>query len=289
MANSRFKIGKMGGSMLMFKKYRGLFMYQLATRPQSVWKIMRDSFSLYVEAYKRVVFWAIVLGALNFLSLFFSEGHIHLTLTVVMQVVVALLSIIPATAVFYDIHQTMHQKNPSIKAAFIHSMKRFLPVLGVFAIGFLGLMIAFFVIDWGRVTAFIIVMILAMYLFVTLFAWFPLVMTEDQKIFQALKSSIRLVKNNWWRTLALLFMLFVVVSVVNFLIMMIFSASISPGTAQAKNAFHLLTLCNVIATVLFIPWLYGAILLQIHNLELRQKKAAAFKKILQESNQSNES
>jgi hypothetical protein len=256
-------------------------MYKLASQPQSIKQILSDSFRLYKVAFIRLVFWALVAGIISVLSqLITSTNNIenavqqssytnyHLLLQPLLIIV---LSLVPFSAMIFDIHQTMQGSKPTIKTAFLTAVRKWLPLIGAmvvnFIIMFIVAVVAYFLMMISKFVALLFAAAVAIYLLVSLFAWQPLIVSENQRVFQAFKNSFKIVKSNWWRTFAILLIPGLVVCFINFILGFTFDV-LDPNKAHAIWQLVI----TAIVSMLFMPWLYGILLLQIHNLELRKKQ-----------------
>ncbi len=253
-------------------------MYRLATKPQSFLQIMRDSFTLYSVAFKRLVFWAIVAGLIDLVMALVTPGHapaqnagqasLHFGVFL-SPLIVLLLSFIPLSAIFFDIYQTMHNQNPTIKGAFYRAMTSWLSLVGV-SVLLVILCVLLAVLGYlGHIVGIVIAILLGVYLAISLFSLFPLIITEQMGIFKAIKNSFKIIKGNWWRTFGLLLLVTIIIFVINTAINVIFTGKFQLDPYQTRSMAQLIV--NGVVTIAFIPWLYGVMLLQIHNLELRRK------------------
>ena len=126
-------------------------------------------------------------------------------------------------------------------------------------------------ISVGPLIAVIIIIGGLLYLLVSLFSWYPLMM-EGMGPIAAFKQSFRLSKNNWWRTFCfslILFLFFILVyTIIGTLIYLVFNVMyIIP---QLGMAFSL------IVTIIIAPWLPGVILLQVENLKIAHQTIPPF-------------
>lgn len=256
-------------------------MYQLASQPQSMWRILIDSFKLYKESFGRLLFWAILLGIINFLSTWTLSMYVveHKYLLVANPLIIMLLSLIPISGMTFDIYEVMHQRQPTLMTSWSRALAVWPSLVGtlilyslIFAVYFaVILMIGFLLrhVPAMAIPLFFIFFCAFIYVMVRLFAWYPLIITERQGIFAAFKNSFKNTKGSWWRTFALLFVAMLIIIVVNFAIAILFKGAAFPAADQPQTVGEIIA--NICATVVFIPWLYGVVLLQIHNLDLLRK------------------
>ena len=99
---------------------------------------------------------------------------------------------------------------------------------------------------------------------ITFIGWFPLIITTPLHPWKAFKLSFTLIKNNWWRTLGLTLLVF---------ILGVFIYLITINLVGLLWAFNVgliaLALPLCIAAFFMIPWMICVLLLHVHSLKLQ--------------------
>ncbi|GEM_PF-1324205 len=109
------------------------------------------------------------------------------------------------------------------------------------------------------------------YIFFLFIFYLPLILTEHKAIINALIKSAKLVWKNWWRTFTVLLTPWLCYLIILLLVLRITGCN-TPFYFFQPSALPLpLILFQVLMFTLFIPWFAATLLVQLRDLELRQK------------------
>lgn len=272
-------------------------MYQLPTQPLSIFQVIRQSFSLYHAAFKRILSWVLVIGILDTVfALGINLMHAGtqasgqplgsvMVLTLAWTLVFLIVMLMLISALISSIYHVMHNQQTTMSAEFAIGLRTWWRILlGVIMIaivmailvGLLRLMLHMPTPSAAMVfiTALIslAVLLLVIYLIVRFFAWIFLVVTQQQGVISAFKESFTLVRHSWWLTFG-----FLIVAVAMQVIVVLIILAIDRAWASvAGDMLWLQLLGGFVVGVLLtlvLSWMYSAQLMQIYNLSLRYKQS----------------
>lgn len=270
-------------------------MFNLTQEPQNVFKIIWKSFSLYKYTFPRIVFWCVAIVLLKFFMIFgesfffqiLSNEYNNATSTfaflggaiaiVLLNLIIILFIFISISAIFHDLHETMLNQNPSIKSAFNAALKVCIPVfftslMLIVIFGGLGVLWVWTTSTFSGVISFLFAIgipIMLVYLSINALPVIPLIITEGLNPFTAIKLSVSLVWGNWWRVFFTFLILLIVPTIINFLIFYGISKNSAPNL---ESSLFLIGISAIIFDIIYTPWIYSVVLLQIHNLKLLKQQ-----------------
>src|SRR3990167_414896 len=107
----------------------------------------------------------------------------------------------------------------------------------------------------------------------TLFVFLlPLIVIEKNSILNAIKNSILLVWNHWWRTFSFQATPWAIYLLILLTIKLIFGVNIHVFFIRDTHHHILAALSNTLIFALWIPWVAATMLVQLRDLELRIKR-----------------
>lgn len=188
---------------------------------------------------------------------------------------VALLAFVLFTWFFFTAilsigHVALQGGHMKFKAAFRIARQHYLWVLAsnilFFAIGIFLLLIEYaldllFDIFQQHPTFAVLSVIIDVYIFVILYFAIPLIILDHARVLEAFEQSVRLVKNNWWRT-------FIVLAIVGGVILGFEALGV---LFSGKARVLLFTLGHFLLEVICYPLIVSATLILLNDLKLRFK------------------
>lgn len=109
------------------------------------------------------------------------------------------------------------------------------------------------------------------YLLFLFYFYLPLILAENQSILMSLWKSAKLVWGNWWRTFSV--QVFPWISYLLILAIIRIFARVDVGIYFINIGYHalLLTILHILLFAMFVPWVASTVLVQLRDLELRQR------------------
>jgi len=117
---------------------------------------------------------------------------------------------------------------------------------------------------------FIAQFVLLLYIYSLFIFLTPIIAIENKGIISALKRSVLLVWNHWWRTISVQTTPWICYLLVLVIMKSILNINIHIFFAERSHHSLLVTFCNMIMFALFIPWVATLLLVQLKDLELRK-------------------
>ncbi|EKE01476.1 MAG: hypothetical protein ACD_21C00122G0007 [uncultured bacterium] len=212
---------------------------------------------LYCKVFSGVWFLGGIVGALVNVSLFLSLFYLCKTnIPIVGNVVCVVVNLIIVFLNIYLMAVILHRANAidEVQGGALMTSLSFVNkkystiVIGVFLASFLGVLgTGLFVVP-------------GIYLTIAFFMLQPLILFDNKDSFSALRDSCGLVWGNWWRTCAVIFP----VMFINYLLGFAVQFAVIRGTA-----WYVIMGANMLVTMLFLPLLGAAVLVQFRCLKLR--------------------
>jgi hypothetical protein len=164
-----------------------------------------------------------------------------------------------AAACFRAVSSTYLGQMPTWQASLSFASTRVLPLLGLSVLYFLGV-----------IGATILVIIPGIWLSVAWSLGYPALLSEGIGPAAALGRSFRLVRGRWWATFAALLVMYLIVAVISGILGLIVGATLVAATDSEVVAAVLLTIVNVVSSLITLP-LFSAVLTIVY-FDLRVRK-----------------
>lgn len=229
-------------------------MFAYKNTPQDMTTQVLSGFSFYRIGFAKV-WWLSLVPAIfsSIISYFLTHDYTQSMLMLPIQVIGGLVpiavSIYFIIAMYLRLQSLVADEVLSMADALALSKQKWLQL-------FLATLAYVVIISCGLLFVFIP----GIYLMVALVLYLPIMLYEDKPIFDALKRSYRLTKDHWWRTLMVVFTPVSFLIVGNLVLSYIFSNQI----LAVRYAI------DSILTFLLMPWVITTILVQYHDLSLRE-------------------
>lgn len=261
---------------------------ELASSPESNLQLTKRIFNLYAASILHVFGLALLLALIAFFPRFvvlaINSAFLSAKFYRVYLIAIELLIVFTFTAMLWRIRCVITNAHERILDDFSIASKKLLLIIGAAAIhlliilSFSFLMVLLFSYSKNHTTLvsyYIFVIFCAIYFFLMIYINFlfsfylPIILTENQGIWAAIKKSVTLVWGNWWRVFLLQLLTPASYAVCLLILNEFFSIDIHFYFSHT-NATIIATLINLVFLAIFIP-LYGATLLvQLRDLELRK-------------------
>ncbi|EKD54381.1 MAG: hypothetical protein ACD_60C00090G0030 [uncultured bacterium] len=111
----------------------------------------------------------------------------------------------------------------------------------------------------------------AIYIYFLFCFYLPLILAEGKSILMSLKESVLLVWKNWWRTFFVQLFPWACYLIVLLIIKNMIPVPVHIYFTEPKFITFYSVLLQILLFALFIPWPAAALLVQLHDLELRKK------------------
>lgn len=254
-------------------------MYQLATEPLGIGKLIDGGIKLYLTGFTRVIFfsliWSVIIIGPSFLMDPIQMADPEAGPSYAMQFYALYLIALGLSAFFYA---AIFDRYNRIAMNMPNSFKESLSSGFVHGIAFLVCGILYFIAFVGGS---ILLIIPGIFLSVMLILGGPAVVIDKLGPVKALKTSYRLVKGNWWRTTILLTIIMIIQTIVIFglglVIALVFGASAATGTMnledpEAFNQFNMaVNAFNIVIYTLMYPMWAAVLTVIYHDLKLRKE------------------
>jgi len=246
-------------------------MFQYASNPQSIGKVLDNGIRLCLSTFKSVVGIAFVGAFISNLPNLFSPapqaGQVFPAAQMSQFMGLALITMVASlmfyNAVVFRINAIASSKDTSLSAALSTGLKKLLPVL----IGLILYMVAVIV---GSV----LLVIPGIILMMSLFFYSMLIVVDDSGMVASLKTSHRLVWGNWWRTTTVLMVPAILMMVIYFAIGFVagITAGVTGGIGDAATSMPIMIAAfGVVVGTIGGPLFYAIMLVQLHDLKLRKQ------------------
>ncbi len=265
-------------------------MYTIATKPQSIFRILADSFRLYRISFPKIWYWQLlfflpsalisVLG--NFLQ--FQQTITTFAAVGASGLIAALIMTFGQCFLFNRINDLALHKDLPVTLSLRAAVRKMFPALAGLILIFIVGVIVFLILTapleilakhhwmilkqpWvtlaigGILTIFLI--IIPQLFFV------PLLMFENLSVFKAFTKGFRLVWGGWWRTFCLLLLLALLIAIIILLMglvnyMILSELDSGPIILNWVGVFE-----SLLLNILAIPFFYCLIIVQYYDLDLR--------------------
>jgi hypothetical protein len=272
---------------------------EMSTQPESLSKLLVRSLRLYRATFLRVFYLGLLLSVIAFIPrlMTFVIGENYLiTLPInspkrLWFIIIDLISIALFTAILWRMRCKSLNIHEGILTDFKVAIKKlpFIFMAGVIQsfiimVIYLSIFMLFFFLHkqpnlissaaffFIAASMSIIQALIAIYLFIAFYFYLPLILTENKRVFAALKESIHLVWGNWWRTFKLQIIPWLVYLACLFIIRDIIHINVHIYFFRALEEITLPgVILHIFLFALFIPWIAATQLVQLRDLELRKK------------------
>jgi hypothetical protein len=112
--------------------------------------------------------------------------------------------------------------------------------------------------------------ILLLYIYSLFIFLTPIIAIENKGIISALKRSVLLVWNHWWRTISVQITPWICYLATLVIMKSLLNINVHIFFAERSHHSLFITFCNMILFALFIPWVAALLLVQLKDLELRK-------------------
>lgn len=198
-------------------------MFTLPTQPMTMSDAIKKTFELWWATLVSVLPLSLAAGIINSLPIFakMTLGETHKDLYIAAFVLVAIINIIPTTAIFAKLGHAAHNQQVTLSQAVGVGIVKFPAILTwviicticmLFVVGILYLLpsnSAAFIL--GILIAFLIIASLAIYILCVI----PIIVFENLSVIAAIQKSFALTKDQWWYAGVLLTIVVVFGTIVN--------------------------------------------------------------------------
>jgi hypothetical protein len=235
----------------------------------SIKDIYKATFELYKQSFTKIYWLSLIIALLATLGFIFatvtSKNALHMSPAVLMYITTGSLLVMLLNAYFGSVllHRMWilgtDQQQP-LTFTFKFILSKYLRLLSMFIILSIAsfLLMSLFVAP-GKLFIIILGIILMAFLFVMFFFVWPLIILDDNKVFQAFKNSWQMGWKNCWRTVAVIFPILFVGIIFTFILNEVLGGN-----------FIGYIIINIIFDTLFYPLSYAFILMQYNDLKLRK-------------------
>jgi len=244
-------------------------MFTLPTQPQTIGETLDTGFKLYFKSFKQIFFISLIMNSMWLINTLvygtgaFQEGLAAEDMFGAISLIVGILLfyLIFQIVIIHRINNFAHDTSTSTSESFQLGLKIFLPMLLATILNALILVV-------GMILLIIPGIAMAIYLML-----FPVAMvTESYGPMDALKRSMELVKQNWWRSFLIVSVVMVVYSIIYSVIGIGFgiSMAVNPPEDVTDYAFWLDVIGAVIGTILG-PLAFSMLITLFHDLKIRHE------------------
>jgi hypothetical protein len=250
------------------------FMFNYATQPLSIGKVLDNGIRLCVTSFPAIILFAFLAAVIMTLPGFFAppppqpgetiDAGQLLTQSLLPYMLSMLVGFVFMTAMIVRINATAESREIEMGMALSIGVKKLLPV-------FIGMILYMIAIMAGMV----VLVIPGIILMLSLAFYQMLIVLDDNRTFEALRTSHRLVWGNWWRT-ATVFMVPAVFYIVIYIILGVILGMFIPFTEVANGqgigtlelAFGIMMIA---VSTITMPLFYSIALTQLNDLKLRKQ------------------
>ena len=249
-------------------------MFNYATQPLPIGKVLDNGIRLCISSFPAIVLFAFLAAVIMTLPGFFAppppqpgealDAGQLLTQSLLPSMLSMLVGFIFMTAMIVRINATAESREIGLGTALGIGVKKLLPV-------FIGMILYMIAIMAGMVA----LVIPGIILMLSLVFYQMLIVLDDNRTFEALRASHRLVWGNWWRT-ATVFMVpavfYLVIYIIFGLIMGLFIPFTEVANGQGFGTLELaLGIMMVAISTITMPLFYSIALAQLNDLKLRKQ------------------
>lgn len=244
-------------------------MFTLSNQPQTIGQVLDHSFKLYAEAFKKVLplsFLSALLMAIPGLLTPEASGDLESASAVMRQSMMWLVLLLPiyfilVSGLIYQMQGVAELRSISLSEALMRGAKTLLPII-------VGIILYALVL----VVGFVLLIVPGIILSVSLYFWYTGVVLDNESPVQSLKHSHRLVWGNWWRTLIVLSVYWIMLLVVYMGFGIGVGVFMATGGALDSAGFTLITeLVAALISTVITPLIYSVMIVQYHDLKLRSE------------------
>ncbi len=244
-------------------------MFQYATQPQPIGKVLDHGFKLFTLTYTRVIAFSLAAAIISYLPNLFIPGLSSPDLNVLLQamrnywwlfLVTIIISMVFYNAMYYRIHYAVQDPDKDFANALATGIKKALPV-------FLASILFGLAIGLGLIALIVPGIILSL----SLLFYQALIIIDNEGITSALKTSHRLVQGNWWRTATVFSIPLLVIIVVYVILGFVFGLSYTFMENQETALDFGAELLSVLISALLSPLFVAIALVQLNDLKLRSQ------------------
>jgi len=244
-------------------------MFSLPTQPQTIGETLDTGFKLYFKSFKHIFFISLIMNSLWLISsLVYGPGALQEGITpedaigiIGLIISILLIYLIFQVAIIHQINNFAHNTAANVTESFQLGLKLFLPmVLATFA-NVLILMVGFILLIIPGIA-------LAIYLMLYPFA----MVTESCGPIDALKRSMELVKQNWWRSMLIVTVVMIVYSILYSVVVIGFSVNIALNAPEDINDYaFLFDLVGAVIGTLLAPLAFSMLVVLFSDLKIRRE------------------
>lgn len=274
----------------------------LPASPQPNRILLRYSLNIYKLTFSKV-FWLALLLSIVFFTPRISQDvrtlmGIHTVETFELfnywLLLFNLVSLLIFIAILWRVYNAIHKHHETVGADIEIGLKRLISAfLGVLleSIVLVGLVYLIFAFEYLLVqnnllfgqslfstilTIFIFVgqLFLILYAYTLFIFMIPIIALENRNLWSALKRSVILVWNHWWRTFSFQLTPIVVFVAILFILRFLIGLDVSLYPYETIGHNIVDTIIQLLILALFIPWVAAIILVQLRDLELRKNMTA---------------
>ena len=247
-------------------------MFNYATQPQSIGKVLDNGIRLCLASFPAIVLFAFLAALITSLPGFLAPPPPEsgeavdvaqvMSKTLVPSLLSMLVGFVFMNAMMVRIHATAHDRNIGMGASLGIGVKKLLPV-------FVGMIIYMVAILLGMV----LLVIPGIILMLSLAFYQMLIVVDDNRTFESLRASHRLVWGNWWRTATVFLVpavLYLVIYVVLGLVLGLF-IPLTEGEGGRTTLELAINVMTVAVSTFSMPLFYSVALTLLNDLKLRKQ------------------
>lgn len=247
-------------------------MFNYATQPQSIGKVLDNGIRLCLTSFPAIVLFAFLAALITGLPNFFAppppqpgetiDAARVITHSLIPSLLAMLVGFVFMNAMMVRINATAQSREISLGASLGIGARKLLPV-------FLGMLLYMIAVMLGTV----LLVIPGIILMLSLAFYQVLIVLDDNHTFEALRSSHRLVWGNWWRT-ATVFLVPTVLYMVIYLILGLVLGLFIPfaeGDASQATLELAIAVMMIAVSTFSMPLFYSIALTQLNDLKLRKQ------------------
>jgi hypothetical protein len=252
-------------------------MFQLASQPQSIGKVLDNAFKLFAGCFKSVAPLALIAALAAVLPAMFMQQSVTgdpasvsgtgMGMFFTIYLVGILISLMLYNALFYKVHSISRNEAVDYGQAVGVGLRKLFPVIGAVLLYILAVIVGS-----------ILLIVPGIILMLSLIFYMPLIVCDNQGPIAALKTSHRLVWGNWWRTMTVFmapaFIYLVIYMAAGMVVGIMAGVSVSSGEADIVSSMNLyMNLLTIIVSIFGYPFFAALIVVQINDLKLRKSGA----------------
>ena len=270
----------------------------LPKHPESYLPLLKRSILLYRKSFKHIYLFALILAIITFIPRFLSivvgqDFLLKLNLFDLHRLwlfLINLISLMLYLSMLWRIHGIIDHLHEPIKEDLLLGAKKLFIVFISAIIQGLILMAVIGIVLWSQYlmypllfpttnfweTIFAATILISQFFIIvyafTLFIFLaPLIVIENKGILSALKKTVSLVWNHWWRTFSLQLTPWISYMLLLVVIRLLFNIDFHVTLIASPDTSLWVSALQAIIFSLFIPWAAAVLLVQLKDLELRKK------------------